>query len=85
MPNLEVQSFIKLKESLEQKQAQLERDKGALAQMIQALKDDYEVSSLQEAKRQQRKIRKELLLLKTKLEKDKASFMEKWQDELEIA
>jgi hypothetical protein len=81
---MDLKRYTELRSQVESLQRKAERSKGALQVTLDQLKNEFGVTSVEEAKKllDQKKIAKEQL--ETKLETLIISFEEKWSDKLKV-
>lgn len=75
---IKLEQITELKEQIHSLQQQAAKAQGAIEQILKQLKEEFNVSSIEEAKETLRKLEQEKVELEQKLEDSYKKFIEKW-------
>ncbi len=76
-----LKEYTELKRKTEEAQQNADKAEGALEQVMKQLKDDFDCSTLTEAKKKLKQLQKQEEKITTEFEEAIESFEEKWEDE----
>jgi len=72
--------YQELQEAVEQQQRKLDRSKGALSQLEERLKDEFDCGSVKAAEKLVGKLEKEATVAEKAFQKSLEAFEEEWED-----
>jgi len=73
--------YLQIEKKVEAAQQEADQAEGAISELMKQLKKDFGCSSLSEAKRERKKLKKQAEESKAAFEKALDDFEEKWSDE----
>ncbi len=78
-----LERFTQLKQQLEKRQREAERQRGVLDALLSRLKEEHGCSSVEEAEKLLARLQREAGELEAKLARELTRFKEKWKGELD--
>ena len=81
MPKSKLKEYNQLKKEVEEDRAEADRAEGALAEIMKRLKDEFGCSTIAIAKKQQKKLKKQVEDIESEYDKAVKSYNEKRENE----